>query len=70
MYASVLSRDSVSIAFLIAALNNLDTLTADVQGAYLNAPCKERVHTICGDEFGHEYKGRTAVIVKALSLYG
>jgi Reverse transcriptase (RNA-dependent DNA polymerase) len=66
MYASVVSRDSVRIAFLIAALNDLDILSADVQGAYLNAPCKEHVHTICGDEFGREYKGRYAVIVKAL----
>jgi Reverse transcriptase (RNA-dependent DNA polymerase) len=67
-YVSVISRDSVQIAFLIAALNDLDILTVDVQGAYLNAPCRERVHTICGDEFGREYKGRIAVIVKA--LYG
>jgi hypothetical protein len=43
-------------------------MAADVQGAYLNPPCKERVHTICGDEFGKEYKGRIAIIVKA--LYG
>ena len=40
-YASVVSRESVRIAFLVAALNNLDILSADVQGAYLNAPCKE-----------------------------
>jgi hypothetical protein len=32
-YASVVSRDSVRIAFLIAALNELDIMTADVQGA-------------------------------------
>jgi hypothetical protein len=43
-------------------------MRADIQGAYLNAPCHECVHTICGDEFGHELKGRIAVIVKA--LYG
>jgi hypothetical protein len=40
-YASVVSRDSVRIAFLIAALNELDIMAADVQGAYLNAPCHE-----------------------------
>jgi Reverse transcriptase (RNA-dependent DNA polymerase) len=43
-------------------------MSADIQGAYLNAPCKERMHTICGPEFGRELKGRTAIIVKA--LYG
>jgi Reverse transcriptase (RNA-dependent DNA polymerase) len=67
-YASVVSRDSICIAFLIAALNDLDIMSADIQGAYLNAPCRERVHTICGPEFGPELRGRIAVIVKA--LYG
>lgn len=67
-YASVVSRESVRIAFLIAALNDLDVMSADVQGAYLNAPCKEKVYTICGLEFGTEFYGRVAVIVKA--LYG
>jgi hypothetical protein len=65
-YSSVVSRDIVWIAFFIAALNDLDILTSDVQGAYLNAPCKERVHTVCGDEFGREYKGRIAIIVKGI----
>ena len=36
-YASVVSRESVRIAFLIAALNNLDILANDVGNAYLNA---------------------------------
>lgn len=67
-YASVVSRESVRIAFLIAALNDLEIMTADVQGAYLNAPCKEKVYTICGPEFGPELRGRIAIIVKA--LYG
>ena len=57
------------IAFLLAALNDLDhVMSADVQGAYLNAPCKEKVFTRCGPEFGTENIGRVAVIVKA--LYG
>lgn len=66
-YASVVSRDSVRIAFLIAALNDLDILAADIQGAYLNAPCLEKVYTVCGPEFGN-MAGRVAVITKA--LYG
>jgi Reverse transcriptase (RNA-dependent DNA polymerase) len=66
-YASVVSRESVRIAFLIAALNDLDIMTADIQGAYLNAPCMEKVYTICGTEFG-EFRGHVALIVKA--LYG
>ena len=42
-YSSVVSRDSVRIAFLAAALNDLDILAADVQNAYLNAPTKEKL---------------------------
>ena len=49
-YASVVSRDSVHIGFLLAALNDLDVLSADVAGAHLNAPCHEKVFTICGLE--------------------
>jgi Reverse transcriptase (RNA-dependent DNA polymerase) len=67
-YASVVGRDSVRIAFVYASLNQLDVLCADVQGAYLNAPCKERVYTICGPEFGPEHIGKVALIEKA--LYG
>jgi Reverse transcriptase (RNA-dependent DNA polymerase) len=67
-YASVVSRESVRIAFLIAALNDLDIMAADIQGAYLNAPCGEKVYMILGPEFGKLNEGRIGVIVKA--LYG
>jgi Reverse transcriptase (RNA-dependent DNA polymerase) len=67
-YASVVSRESVRIAFLYASLNDLKIMSADVQGAYLNAPCKEKVYTRCGPEFGPEHIGKIAVVVKA--LYG
>jgi hypothetical protein len=40
---SVVSRNSVRIAFLYAALNNLNFLSADVQNAYLNGPTKEKL---------------------------
>jgi Reverse transcriptase (RNA-dependent DNA polymerase) len=56
-YASVVSRESVRIGFLVA----------DIQSAYLNAPCAEKVYTICGPEFG-KHEGRIGVIEKA--LYG
>ena len=67
-YASVVSRESVRIAFLLAALNDLDILAGDIGNAYLNAPCSEKIFTICGPEFGSEHQGRVAVIVRA--LYG
>ena len=66
-YASVVTRESVRIGFLVAALNDLKVLSADVAGAYLNAPCAERVHTYLGPEFGDD-AGKLAIIRKA--LYG
>ena len=44
-------------------------MAADIGNAYLNAPCKEKVHVTCGPElFGKENAGKTAVVVRA--LYG
>jgi hypothetical protein len=36
---------------MLAALNYLDILTADIQNAYLNAPAAEKVWCVCGLEF-------------------
>jgi hypothetical protein len=47
-FASVVSRDSIRIAFLVvAAQNDLEVLSADISGAYLNAKATEKVYTIC-----------------------
>ena len=67
VYSSVVSRDSIRIAFLVAALNDLEVLAADVQNAYLNAPTKEKIYTIAGKEFGSN-AGRPAILIRA--LYG
>jgi hypothetical protein len=67
-YSSVVSRDSIRIAFLLAALNDVDILAADIGNAYLNADTREKVHTTLGAEFGQNMIGKTAVICKA--LYG
>jgi hypothetical protein len=67
-YSSVVSRDSVRIAFLLAALNGLDILAADIGNAYINVDCREKVFFIAGDEFGETNKGKIVIIVKA--LYG
>ena len=68
-YSSVVSRDSVRIVFILAALNDLKIKSADVGNAYLNAPNREKVHVKCGPElFGPESEGQIAVIVRA--LYG
>ena len=66
-YSTVVSRDSVRIAFLIAALNDLDIFACDIQNAYLTAPCRENVYTIAGPEFGSD-AGKIMIIRRA--LYG
>jgi hypothetical protein len=53
---------------MLAALNGLDVLSANVQGAYLNAPTKEKVYAIAGLEFGADKVGRPVLVVRA--LYG
>jgi hypothetical protein len=65
--STVVSRDSVRIGFLLAALNNLDLVSIDIGNAYLQAKTKERVYTIAGPEFG-ELQGQKVIIVRA--LYG
>ena len=68
-FSTVASRDRVRLMFLLAALNDLKLLSADIWNAYLNAKCRERVHVRCGAElFGEEHKGKFAVICRA--LYG
>ena len=66
-YSTVVSRESVRIAFLIAALNNMDILAGDIQNAYLNAPTSEKLYFIAGKEWKAD-AGKSIVIVRA--LYG
>lgn len=66
-YSSVVSRDSVRLAFLAAELNNLDILAADVSNAYLNAPCREKIWFVAGPEL-NDLRGTVCVITRA--LYG
>jgi hypothetical protein len=53
-YSSVVSRDSVRLAFLIAALNDLDIMSCDLKNAYLNAPCREKIWFEAGLECGED----------------
>jgi hypothetical protein len=66
-YSSVVSKDSVRIAFLLAALNDVNLLATDIGNAYLNAEPREKVYTTAGPEFG-ELQGCPVLIVRA--LYG
>jgi hypothetical protein len=67
-YSSVVTRESVRIGFLLAALNGLDILAADIGNAYLQAPTREKVHTTASPEFGPSNVGRTVIVVRA--MYG
>ena len=67
-YAGVVSRETIRIAFVYAALNGLDVTAGDIQNAYLTAPTSEKYWTVCGPEFGPELQGCKALIVRA--LYG
>jgi hypothetical protein len=66
-YSLVVSRESVRIDFLIAVINGIDVIAADVQNAYVQATSLEKYYAITGDEFGEDNR-KTALIVRA--FYG
>ena len=66
-YSSVVSRDSVRICLMAAALNGLDVLACDIENAYLTADCREKIFVQAGPEFGPD-KGKIMLVKKA--LYG
>lgn len=59
-----MSRESARLAFMLAALNDLDVKAADIGNACLSTMCKEKVCKVCGPEFG-AMKGKRARIVRA-----
>ena len=65
-YASVVYRESVRLALMIAALNALELKCDDVMNAYITAPITEIFWTILGPKFGAD-SGKKAIIVRALS---
>ena len=67
-YAGVVSRETVRIGFLYAALSGVNVIAADIQNAYLTAPASEGFFIVCGPEFGIEFIGRKAIVKRA--LYG
>jgi len=57
-YTGIVSRERVRIAFTYAELNDLDVFAADIQNAYLQAPCSEKYYLTCGIEWGPGLVGR------------
>ena len=66
-YSCVVSRDSVRIGLFAAALHDVDVLAIDLENAYLNAPCAEKIWFEGGTECGED-KGKVCVLTR--SLYG
>jgi hypothetical protein len=66
-YDSVVSRESVRIEMLLAALNDVEVKTAGIENAYITAPNAEKIYTVLGPEFGPDAENK-AFVVRA--LYG
>jgi Reverse transcriptase (RNA-dependent DNA polymerase) len=67
-YSSVVSRESGRIAFLVAALNDLELMMFGVGNAYLSPATSEKLYTTTGKEFGAEEEGKLMISQRA--LYG
>ena len=67
IYSGVVSIETIRVAFVLAAMNNLDVCAADVSTAFLYGKTREKVYVIAGEEFG-QHKGKRMLIDKG--LYG
>ena len=66
-YSSVVFRESVRVAFLLAYLNDLYIFACDIGNAYINAKFREKLWTEADTLFGTE-KGMVMIIASV--LYG
>ena len=67
-YACVVSRESIRVALLLAALNEVNMLTGDIGNAYFNAPTQEKIYYRAGLEWDESMVNSICIIVRA--LYG
>ena len=65
IYASVVLRETVLIALMIATLNYLEFKLGNILNAYVQTAVTEKVWTTLGHEFSKD-SGKTAVIIRAL----
>ena len=63
-YTSIVSRDTVRIALMIVAFNELEVRLGNILNAYIQAPVIKKVRTTFGPEFNKDAR-KTAVIVGA-----
>ena len=62
-YSTVVYRNSVQILLLVAALNNLKVMGADINNAFLSAPNLENHWIRARTEFGAE-QGKVLIVVR------
>ena len=55
------------VSLTVAAVNDFQVRTTEIQNAYIQAPVAEKILTVLGTEFGPD-AGKSAVVVRA--LYG
>ena len=67
-YISVVSQDSVDIMLMIAALNDLDLQAEKIKNCYLTDPCREKIWTRTGSEFGIN-EGKLLIVIRALYFF-
>ncbi len=61
---TVVMCETVCIALMLAALNLLEVMTADILNAYITTQYKEKIWITLGSDFGKD-KGKKAIIVRA-----
>ena len=64
MCASIMSRETIRIVLMIAALNNLEVKSGDIFNVYIQASVTGKVQTALDPEFGKDSR-KIAVIVRA-----
>ena len=63
-YPSVVSRETVRIALMIDALNDVEGKSADILNAYAQAPVTENFWTMLGSEFGSNACKSAMIVVQ------
>ena len=64
-YSGVVSMETIRVAFLLAAMNDLEICAADISTAFLYGKTRERVYICGGKEFGKN-QGKVYLIDKGL----
>ena len=65
MYSSVVSRDSVKIAFLVGALHALNAMTCNIGNIYLNDPCHKNKLFFTSTKYS-KHNGKVCRLVREL----